>query len=284
MISLRGKPFGFPFFNFLKIKIMIDSILNLFKPNKKISSSMMLYVILIQIFLFGLYWTFGSNPLIPKPLEILRAFKPLVLNENLIGELFTSLALCLKATGITILVSLIISYSSVMGFFKPFGKLVTKMRFLTLVGISLIFIIIFGGGNPLKTSMLTFGMTVFFVTSMLDMIDSIVDAKYNHARTICKNEWQVVLEVIIRGKLDEVFVILRQNFAMSWLMLTMVEGIVRSDGGIGVLLLANSKHFQMDYVFAIQLTVITTGILSDWSIVGLKNLVCPYSKLTKLKR
>jgi len=39
--------------------------------------------------------------------------------------------------------------------------------------------------------------------------------------------------------------LLRQNSAMGWMMLTMVEGLVRSDGSIGTLLLNNDKHFDM---------------------------------------
>ena len=48
---------------------------------------------------------------------------------------------------------------------------------------------------------------------------------------------------------------MRQNAAMGWMMLTMVEGISRSEGGVGAMLLNQNKHFHLSAVFAIQLTI-----------------------------
>jgi len=39
--------------------------------------------------------------------------------------------------------------------------------------------------------------------------------------------------VIVLGRADAAFDAMRQNAAMGWMMLTMVEGISRSEGGIG---------------------------------------------------
>ena len=58
---------------------------------------------------------------------------------------------------------------------------------------------------------MVFGITVFFVTSMLSVIQGITKNEFNHARTLRMNEWEVVKEVIVLGKLDQVFEIIRQN-------------------------------------------------------------------------
>ena len=49
-------------------------------------------------------------------------------------------------------------------------------------------------------------------------------------------------------------------------MLTMVEGISRSEGGVGAMLLNQEKHFHLAEVFAIQLMILAVGLLQDFGI------------------
>ena len=50
--------------------------------------------------------------------------------------------------------------------------LVAKGRFLSLIGLTFLFTVFVGGGHPLKLALLTFGLTVCFVTSMADVVSS----------------------------------------------------------------------------------------------------------------
>ena len=68
------------------------------------------------------------------------------------------------------------------------------------------------------------------------------------------------------------------------MMLTMIEGISRTEGGIGTMLLNQNKHFHLDAVFAIQIVILIVGIIMDYGIGALKNLFCPYASLTLEKR
>ena len=154
------------------------------------------------------------------------------------------------------------------------------MRFLSLVGLSFVFTLMMHGGHNLKVSLLVFGMVVFFVTSMNEEIASIPRDEFNHARTLGMSEWRVVWEVIILGRIDRAFEILRQNFAVAWMMLTMVEGISRAEGGIGALLLNQNKHFRLDAVFAIQATIFIIGLTLDYLFGVAKRFLFPYADLT----
>jgi ABC-type nitrate/sulfonate/bicarbonate transport system permease component len=84
----------------------------------------------------------------------------------------------------------------------------------------------------------------------------------------------------ILGKLDQVFEIIRQTFAISWMMLTMVEGISRAEGGVGTLLLNQNKHLQLDAIFATQIAILIIGISMDYLIGFMKNMFFPYANLT----
>jgi NitT/TauT family transport system permease protein len=86
--------------------------------------------------------------------------------------------------------------------------------------------------------------------------------------------------VVIVGQADKAFEVLRQNAAMGWMMLTMVEGISRSEGGVGAMLLNQNKHFHLSAVFAIQLTILLLGLGQDYAIGLLRKVFCPYADLT----
>ena len=155
---------------------------------------------------------------------------------------------------------------------------ISKGRFIGLTGLTFLFTLIFGGGHPLKISLLVFGMTVFFVTSMASVVASIPKEKFDYARSLRMGEWQVVWEVVVLGTFDQAIEVLRQNAAMGWMMLTMVESISRSE--VGAMLLNQNKHFHLAEVFAIQLLILVLGMTQDYGIGIAKQLLCPYSALT----
>jgi NitT/TauT family transport system permease protein len=76
----------------------------------------------------------------------------------------------------------------------------------------------------------------------------------------------------------------KQNFAIAWTMLTFAEGLVRSDGGVGAMMLNENKHLQLDSVFAIQMSLFFLGILIDYLFGVIRNLCFPYADLATQKR
>jgi len=209
-----------------------------------------------------------------------RALHGLWFTQGLGPELWTSFTMSLEALAWTTAISLALSYLTVVPFFRPLAAAISKGRFLSLVGFTFVFTLIVGGGRPLKASLLVFGMTVFFVTAMASVIAAIPKEAFDHARTLRMKEWQVVWEVVILGTLHEAFEVLRQNAAIGWMMLTMVEGISRSEGGVGAMLLNQSKHFRLAEVFAIQFLILGVGMVQDYGIGLLRRLVCPYAHIT----
>jgi ABC-type nitrate/sulfonate/bicarbonate transport system permease component len=64
-------------------------------------------------------------------------------------------------------------------------------------------------------------------------------------RVLGASEGRIFWEVVVRGTLDKALDTLRQNLAMGWAMITMVEGISRAEGGVGALILNQNKHFHL---------------------------------------
>lgn len=259
---------------------MLKDIAAAFLPNRAISAMTLRLLVAVQVAVVLLIWLNSPFPVLPRPAEVARAFHGLWFEQGLGRELWTSFRMNLQALGLTVAISLALSYLTVLPFFRSIAAAVSKGRFLGLIGLTFLFTLLVGGGHPLKVALLVFGMTVFFVTSMAAEVVAIPKERFDHARTLRMNEWQVVWEVVILGTADKAFEVLRQNAAIGWMMLTMVEGISRSEGGIGAMLLNQNKHFRLPEVFAIQLTILAVGLLQDYGIGALKRLFCPYAEIT----
>ncbi|ABF43320.1 ABC nitrate/sulfonate/bicarbonate transporter, inner membrane subunit [Candidatus Koribacter versatilis Ellin345] len=257
----------------------MNETLAIFSPNQVISKNTIRLLIAVQVVIAFLIWAFSPFVLLPKPGEVFKALSDLW-SQGLGAELITSFYLNLEAIAVATIVSLLLAYATVLPFFRPVVALLSKLRFLSLVGLTFFFTLMAKSGHQLKLSLLVFSISVFFVTGMADVIDCIPKEKFDLARTLRMGEWRVVWEVIVLGQIDKVFDVLRQNAAIGWMMLTMVEGIVRSEGGVGTILLDQNHHFRLSAVFAIQITILLLGLLQDYGIGLSKKLFCPYASLT----
>ncbi len=251
-----------------------------FMPNRVVSKTTTRMIVATQVAIALLIWWNSPFPVLPQPDEVARALRSLWFTQGLGPELWTSFVMNLEALALTVAISLGLSYLSVLPAFRPIVTVVSKGRFLGLIGLTFVFTLLVGGGRPLKVSLLVLGMTVFFVTSMAAVVAEIPKDQFDHARTLRMGEWQVVWEVVILGTADKAIEVLRQNAAIGWMMLTMVEGISRSEGGVGAMLLNQSKHFHLAEVFAIQILILLVGLAQDYGIGLLKRFLCPYADLT----
>lgn len=247
-----------------------------FQPNHVLGSVWFRIMLLFQVGLFLFVWQGLDYPLLPKPGAVVAAWWHLATEDTLLIELATSLTLCFEATALTVVLSLLLVYAGVMPFFRPWMTLFSKFRFNGLVGLTLFFTVFTAGTHELKLALLTFSMTVWFVTMMAEEIRQIPVGDYEYARTIARKEWRVVWEVVVMGKLDRVVEVLAQNTAISWLMLTTVEGMVKTEGGIGAMLVIQNKTMRMDEVLAIQLTILLVGMSLDWTFRSARRVLFPH--------
>lgn len=220
-----------------------------------------------------------SNGLIPAPLKVAKAFLHLLSTGILLDNILVSLLLTIKALFYSIVITLFFTYLSVIPFFKSMAEFLVKCRYLTLTGLIFIFTLLTKDGNQLKLSLLVFGMVPFFVTSFLSVIISTNKQQYELCKTLGYNNWQTLYEVIIVGKADQVLEILRQNFAISWLMITLIEGLNMSEGGIGALLIKYNKYNDLTNVLALQLVIFLVGLGFDFLMGKTRKWLFPYTKI-----
>lgn len=247
-------------------------------PNGRVGSRVRSIITLGTVVLIIIAWCLRPV-FLPGPMDVVRAF-PNLLAQGLLYQLYVSLTTSLQALAISCALTLPLAYLTVLPALRPFVLFISKTRFLGLTGFTVLFTLLFGGGHALKVSLLVFGMSVFLVTSLHDVVESIPREEFDHARTLRMGPWRAVMEVVVLGRMDAVLEVIRQNAAMGWVMLTLVEGLVRFEGGLGVMMLTEDKHIRLDAVFAVQILVLTIGVLQDWALVGLRRVLCPFASLT----
>ncbi len=68
----------------------------------------------------------------------------------------------------------------------------------------------------------------------------------------------------------------RQNAAIGWMMITMVEGIVKL-GGVGVVLYDSWKHYERGRVMAIIFCILVIGLIQDVCLGFLQRIITPHA-------
>src|SRR6185295_16586620 len=185
--------------------------MKLLTPNSSTSSNTRAVIVAIQVGLILLLWSASSSTLLPSPKEIGTSIYDLIAHKGVIGEFFKSMILCLKAIFFASLIAMFIAYLSTIPIFKDFCYVLRKFRFLTSVGLSFLFMKLSHDVDEQKLFLLVFGITTFLIDAIINATATTV-SELNYARTLKMNEWQVLWEVVIVGKMAQVFECIRQNF------------------------------------------------------------------------
>jgi NitT/TauT family transport system permease protein len=255
-----------------------------FLPNRVVDRATASLIVALWAGAALLVWIFSPFKTLPTPGEIWHALGELWWQRGMGPEIFTTMRLIAHATLLTVVISLLMSYATVIAFLRPAVEAASKLRFLGITGLVFPFTLATGGGYALKVALLTFGMTTFFVTSMAQVVIEIPRAEFDYMRVLGASELRILWEVVVLGTLDKALDVLRQNVAMGWAMITMVEGISRAEGGIGAMILNENKHFLLAEVYAILFVILLLGLAMDYGMGVLTNVLCPYVALRRVKR
>lgn len=229
-----------------------------------------------------LYWGVAGPVVLPAPWELPGALVDAVTQENLLSNAVTSASFCVEALLLSTLVSFGLVYGGALPAFSPVPNIASLFRFLGLAGFSFASGLWFEGHSR-KLVLATLCISFFLVTSLLSVVGAISQDRYDHARTLRMKPWQVWWHVTVRGTLAEAVDAVRQNSAISWVMLTTVEGLVRSEGGLGAMLLNQERHMKFATIFALQGMILVLALAQDFVLVTIRSVFFPYADLKAAK-
>lgn len=251
-------------------------------PFEKIATRQLTFVYVGWMAIIILFWvvsaSMGDTHLFPTPKQVFKGFAGLY-NEGLVVHIASSLWLCLRAIFISILISLFISYLSPIPLLQFFSKAMSKLRYLPLTGITFYLAMLIDSGRTMQIWVLVIFMSTYLTTSLLGMIKDIPQEEFDHARTLQCTRWEVLLEVLIKGRMDYVIEIIRQNLAIVWMMLVTVESILVATGGLGFLIKNSDKFMNHGRIVALQIVILAVGLFIDVILDQSRKLLFRYSKL-----
>lgn len=254
--------------------------LKFFKPFEELKGSNKTAILLGWLFLLFTLWTIcsfvGETHLFPTMAQVFSGMADLW-NEGLVVHILSSIWLCTQAVFVSIIISLIFCYLSPIPALKAISTSISKLRYLPLTGISFYIAILLNDARAIQVWVLVVFMTTFLITSILSMIKDIPQEEFDHARTQGCTRWEMLWEVVIKGRFDYIFELVRQNLAIVWMMLVTVESILAAGGGIGFLIKNNDKLGDSGKVIALQIIIVVLGLTLDFTLTKLRKLIFRYS-------
>lgn len=131
--------------------------------------------------------------------------------------------------------------------------------------------------------MMVFGVTTFLIDSLISISLSIGPADIAYCKSLRLNRWQMVKELLIFGKASEIFAAAIQQFAMAWMLVSAIENIFKTNGGIGVVLAESNKYLRMDQIIAVQIIILVTGTVCDYGLRSIRLWLFPQERLKVIK-
>lgn len=238
-----------------------------FRPFESVGGKQRLIISVIWIALVLGYWIIiasqGTKHLFPTPSQVWAGMQSLYA-EGLVVHVASSLGLCLQAAVISLIISLAVVYLSPLPAIRPIALFFSKLRYLPLTGITFYLTILVTNARSMQVWVLVVFMSLYFITSLLSVLKDIPVDEINHARSLKCSRWEILWEVVIKGRLDYVLDVLRQNLAIIWMMLVTVESILVAAGGLGVLIKNSDKFANHGRIVALQIIILLIGLLLDW--------------------
>lgn len=255
--------------------------IKILSPFEKVSNSNRTFILLGWIVLLVTFWvigTSGEKHLFPNPQQVLKGFSELY-NEGLVVHIFNSLSLCFISIFLATLISLVFAYSWPIPLIKPISEFVTKFRFLPFTGLSFYIAMVVHEARNMQIWIMVIFLTTFLTTSLIAIVKNIPQEEFDHAKTLKCNRLEVLWQVIVLGRLDYVIDAIRQNLAITWMMLVTIESIVVASGGLGFLIKNSDKFMNHGRIIALQIIILLIGLGLDWFINFLRKALFRYSKI-----
>lgn len=255
--------------------------LKLITPFEKIAKSQKALILAVWVAVLLLIWflgTSGQKHLFPSPSQVLEGFSGLY-NEGLVVHIFNSLKLCFISIFLATTIALLFAYSWPIPLLKPVSEFVTKFRFLPFTGLSFYITLVIHDARNMQIWIMVIFLTTFLTTSLIAVIRDIPEEEFDHAKTLKCSRWEVLWQVIVLGRIDYVIDAIRQNLAITWMMLVTVESIVVASGGLGFLIKNSDKFMNHGRIIALQIIILLIGLFLDWSINYLRKALFRYSKI-----
>jgi NitT/TauT family transport system permease protein len=219
------------------------------------------------------------QPLIlPSPLEVLKAFKPLHTQQGLVLSAFSSWLRVTAGFALATIVAVplgvyMATFSSVAAFFRPLALAGAYVPIVVFIPLSMMW---FGTEEAQKVGFLFIGCFVALLPLVIKDIADVPDAFLDVAVTKGASQWQLVRHVLFPVAKANIWDHMRGVYGVGWGWIIMAEVFVRPQYGLGALIETSGRRSHTDAIFAVIIVIVLIAVTCDqlWRIGG--ELLFPY--------
>ena len=221
------------------------------------------------------------QPLImPSPMEVLRAFRPLHFEQGLVRSALYSWLRVTAGFSLATLVALplgiyMATFPPVAAFFRPLSLAGAYVPIVVFIPLSMAW---FGAGEAQKIGFLFIGCFVALLPLVIKDIADVPLAFLDVAVTKGATQWQLVRHVLFPVAQANIWDHLRGVYGVGWGWIIMAEILVRPNYGLGGLIDVSNRRSQTGAIFAIIIVIVLIAVACDrlWRLGG--DLLFPYRR------
>lgn len=221
------------------------------------------------------------QPLIlPSPMEVLKAFKPLHVEQGLVRSILSSWLRVTAGFTLAALVAVpmgvyMATFPPIAAFFRPLALTGAYVPIVVFIPLSMTW---FGTGEAQKIGFLFIGCFVALLPLVIKDIADVPSAFLDVAVTKGATQWQLVRHVLFPVAKANIWDHLRGVYGVGWGWIIMAEILVLPTYGLGELIEVSNRRSQTGSIFAIIIIIVLIAVACDklWRLGG--DLLFPYRK------
>lgn len=216
--------------------------------------------------------------ILPSPVEVLKAFAPLHLEQALVRNALTSIGRICLAFGLAVFVA--VPLGTYMGTFRPIAAFFHPVSLVGAYVPTVVFLpLSIGWFGATEIQKIWFLFVVYFIAILplvIKTISDVPDAYLDVAVTKGASQWQLVWHVLFPVAKADIWDHLRGAYGVGWTWIILAEAWANAENGLGYLLEISYRRTRIDRYFAVVIVVVAIAIVCDqlWRIGG--RMLFPY--------
>ena len=220
--------------------------------------------------------------ILPSPMEVLRAFRPLHVDQALVRNAFTSIARITIGFALAVIMAVplgiyMATFAGFASFFRPVTLVGSYVPTVVFIPLSIAW---FGATEIQKIAFLFIVYFVVILPLTIKIVADVPVAYLDVAVTKGASQWQLVRHVLFPVARADIWDILRGAFGVGWTWIILAEVWANAENGLGYLLEISYRRGHMDRYFAVVIVIVAIAVGFDqlWRMGS--RLLFPYRYVT----
>jgi len=219
-----------------------------------------------------------SPGIVPKPMQVLKAFPVLYAENDLVRNTCRSIGLNLAGYLEAILIAIPLGFliGLIPLFRGAFQRQVDAFRYVPLTAVTGLFVLWFGINTSMQAHFLAFGILIYLLPVVVQRIDEVKEVYLKTVHTLGATDWQTFKTVYFPSVMSRLSDDIRVLTAISWTYIIVAESL-GAKGGLGSMIWRIGQRLgKVDKMFALLIIIILIGLLQDRIFIYLDKKFFPF--------